>query len=141
MAFLKDVFVSDVLLNIIMYPYHWTLKTKKYDKGNGMSKKRRTYKPGEKANIVLELVRGESTVNEIAQKYGVSPQLISRWRIEFLENMPAVFDKKVSESEKLKQEYEAEKEELISQIGQLTVELNWLKKKQQQVSDWRKKRN
>lgn len=106
-----------------------------------MSKKRRTYKPEEKANIVLEILREESTVNEIAQKYGVSPQLISRWRTEFLDNMPAVFDKKALESEKLKQEYEAEKEELISQIGQLTVELNWLKKKQQQVSDWRKKRN
>jgi len=106
-----------------------------------MSKKRRTYKPEEKANIVLEILREESTMNEIAQKYGVSPQLISRWRTEFLDNMSVVFDKKASETEKLKQEHEAEKEELIGQIGQLTVELNWLKKKQQQVSDWRKKRN
>jgi len=106
-----------------------------------MNKKRRTYKPEEKANIVLEILREESTMNEIAQKYGVSPQLISRWRTEFLDNMSVVFDKKASETEKLKQEHEAEKEELIGQIGQLTVELNWLKKKQQQVSDWRKKRN
>ena len=93
-----------------------------------MSKKRRTYKPEEKANIVLEILREESTVNEIAQKYGVSPQLISRWQTEFLDNMPAVFDKKASETEKLKLEHETEKEELINQIGQLTVELNWLKK-------------
>jgi transposase len=106
-----------------------------------MSKKRRTYKPEEKANIVLEILREESTVNEIAQKYGVSPQLISRWRTEFLDNMSVVFDKKASETEKLKQEFEAEKEDLFNQIGQLTVELNWLKKKQQQVSDWKKKRN
>ena len=106
-----------------------------------MSKKRRSYKPEEKANIVLEILREESTLNEIAQKYDVSPQLISRWRTEFLENMPVVFDKKVSEVEKFKQEHEAEKEDLIGQIGQLTVELNWLKKKQQQVSDWKKKRN
>jgi transposase len=106
-----------------------------------MSKKRKTYKPEEKANIVLEILREESTVNEIAQKYGVSPQLISRWRTEFLDNMSVVFDKKASETEKLKQEYEAEKEDLFNQIGQLTVELNWLKKKQQQVSDWKKKRN
>jgi transposase len=93
-----------------------------------MSKKRRSYKPEEKANIVLEILREESTLNEIAQKYGVSPQLISRWRTEFLDNMPTVFDKKAAEIEKLKQEYEAEKEELINQIGQLTVDLNWLKK-------------
>jgi transposase-like protein len=106
-----------------------------------MSKKRRSYKPEEKANIVLEILREESTLNEIAQKYNVSPQLISRWRTEFLDNMPVVFDKKASEIEKLKQEHEAEKEELINQIGQLTVDLNWLKKKQQQVSDWRRKKN
>jgi len=57
-----------------------------------MSKKRRSYKPEEKANIVLEILREESTLNEIAQKYEVSPQLISRWRTEFLDNMPTVFD-------------------------------------------------
>ncbi|MDA6131500.1 hypothetical protein OSK38_29540 [Escherichia coli] len=42
--------------------------------------------------------------------------------------MSVVFDKKASEIEKLKQEHEAEKEELINQIGQLTVDLKWLKK-------------
>jgi transposase len=84
-----------------------------------MSKKRRSYKPEEKANIVLEILREESTLNEIAQKYEVSPQLISRWRTEFLDNMPTVFDKKAAEIEKLKQEHEAEKEELINQIGHL----------------------
>jgi len=101
-----------------------------------MSKKRRSYKPEEKANIVLEILREESTLNEIAQKYGVSPQLISRWRTEFLDNMP-VFDKKAAEIEKLKQEHETEKEELINPIGQLTVDLNWIKKKQRQVSKWK----
>lgn len=106
-----------------------------------MSKKRRTYSPEEKAKIVLEILREESTLNEISQKYGVSPQLISRWRTEFLENMPAVFDKKATEMEKLKQEHENEKEELINQIGQLTVDMSWLKKKQQQVSDWRRKKH
>jgi transposase len=105
-----------------------------------MSKKRRTFTPDEKAKIVLEILREESTLNEISQKYKVSPQLISRWRTEFLENMPAVFDKKATEMEKLKQEHVAEKEELINQIGQLTVDMNWLKKKQQQVSDWRRKK-
>lgn len=106
-----------------------------------MSKKRKRYSPEEKAKIVLEVLREQSTLNEISQKYGVSPQLISRWRTEFLDNMPAVFDKKSAEIEKLKQEYEAEKEELINQIGQLTVDMNWLKKKQQQVSDWKRKKH
>ena len=94
-----------------------------------MSKKRKKYNPEEKAKIVLEILRENSTLNEISQKYEASPQLISRWKAEFLENMPAVFDKKATEIEKLKQEHEAEKEELINQIGQLTVDMNWLLKK------------
>lgn len=104
-----------------------------------MSKKRKRYSAAEKAKVVLEILREESTLNEIAQKYEVSPQLISRWKTEFLSNMPVVFDKKSTEIEKMRQEHEAEKEELINQIGQLTVDMNWLKKKQQQVSDWRRK--
>lgn len=105
-----------------------------------MSKKRKRYSSLEKAQVVLEILREDSTINEIAQKHAISPQLISRWRTEFLNNMPAVFDKKAAEIEKVKQEYEEEKEELINQIGQLTVDMNWLKKKQQQVSEWRRKK-
>jgi transposase len=106
-----------------------------------MTKKRKTYSPAEKAKIVLELLREESTLNEIATNYGVSPQLISRWKTEFIENMPAVFDKKNTEVEELKKEHSSEKEDLINQIGQLTVDVNWLKKKQEQVLEIRKRRN
>lgn len=105
-----------------------------------MRKKRTTYNPEEKAKIVLEVLREDSTLNEIANKYDVSPQLISRWKAEFLENMPSVFDKKAAELEKLKQEHAAEKEALINQIGQLTVDVNWLKKKQQQVLELKKRK-
>ena len=93
-----------------------------------MSKKRETYNPAEKAKIVLEVLRDDSTLNEIATNYGVSPQLISRSKAEFIENMPAVFNKKNTEVEQLKKEHSAEKEDLINQIGQLTVDVNWLKK-------------
>ena len=73
-----------------------------------MSKKRKTYSPKEKAKIVLEVLREESTLSEIATNYGVSPQLISRWKVEFIENMPAVFDKKNTEVEQLKKEHSAD---------------------------------
>ncbi len=95
-----------------------------------MNKKRTNYTKEEKAKVVLELIKEESTLNEVARRYGVSPQLISRWKNEFIENMPVVFDKKAAEVEKVEKKHEAEKESLISQIGQLTVEINWLKKKQ-----------
>lgn len=104
-----------------------------------MNKKRKRYTPEEKSKIVLELLREDSTLNEIAQKYEVSPQLISRWKTEFIENMPAVFDKKSAEMEKIKKEHIAEKEELIQQIGQLSVEMNWLKKNNSRPRNSREK--
>lgn len=105
-----------------------------------MSIRRKRYTPDEKAQIVLEVLREESTLAEIANKYDVSQQLISRWKSEFIANMASVFDKKASEAEKLKQEYEAEKEVLVNKIGQLTLDVDWLKKKQVQASELRKKR-
>lgn len=50
---------------------------------------------------MLELLREESTLAEIAKKYDVSQQLISRWKAEFLSNMSAVFDKKNENIEKI----------------------------------------
>lgn len=103
--------------------------------------KRKKYAPEEKAKIVLEVLREENTLAEIANKYGVSQQLISRWKSEFLSNMATVFDKKTNAVEKLKQEHEAEKEALVTKIGQLTIDIDWLKKKQVEALELRKKRN
>ena len=105
-----------------------------------MNIKRKKYAPEEKAKIVLEVLREEDTLAEIANKYDVSQQLISRWRSEFLSNMATVFDKKTNETEKLKIEYEAEKEALVTKIGQLTIDIDWLKKKQVEALELRKKR-
>jgi len=105
-----------------------------------MSKQRNHLTPEQKAKIVLEVLREDSTVNEIASKYEVSPQLISRWKMEFIENMPIVFDKKATAVEKLKKEHEAEKEALINQIGRLSIDVEWLKKKQLQVLEMKKKK-
>jgi transposase-like protein len=104
-----------------------------------MKNTRRKWSPEEKATIVLELLREENTLAEIAKKYDVSQQLISRWKTEFLANMPAVFDKKNENLEKVKQEHEEEKELLVKKIGELTIDVDWLKKKQKQISQLKKK--
>ncbi|KDR95065.1 Transposase [Peptoclostridium litorale DSM 5388] len=91
-----------------------------------MTKKRKNWTPEEKSRIVLEVLREESTLIEIANKYGSSQQLISRWKSEFLTNMATVFDKKTNTVKKLKQEHEAEKEVLVNKIGQLTLDVDWL---------------
>ena len=102
--------------------------------------KRKKYTPAEKAQIVLEVLREEETLAAIANKYDVCQQLISRWKSEFLDNMATVFDKKNNETAKLKQEHEAEKEALVNKIGLLTIEIDWLKKKQVEVLELRKRK-
>lgn len=81
-----------------------------------------------KSKVVLELLREEKTLSQISAEYGVHPNLLSRWKADFLERMPSVFSKDTAEIDKLRREYAAEKEELIKQIGQLSVENAWLKK-------------
>ena len=92
-------------------------------------KKRNRYSSEFKTKVVLEVLREEQTVNEIAAKYEVSPVMVSRWKTEFLERSSMVFEKGPSEADKVRKEYESKQEELEKTIGQLTVEVNWLKKK------------
>lgn len=99
----------------------------------------RTTTPEEKATIVLEILREENTLAEIAKKHEVSQQLLSRWKTEFIANMSAVFNKKNEDVDKLKQEHEDEKELLVKKIGELTLDVDWLKKKQIQISQMKKK--
>lgn len=91
--------------------------------------KRRNFTPEKKARIVLEILREENTLSEIAAKHEVHPNLLSRWKTEFLNNAARTFSKEKDETEKVKQLHEKEKDELLRQIGQLSYEVTWLKKK------------
>lgn len=91
-------------------------------------KKKRTFTPQEKANIVLEILREDETLTEISKKYDIAQPVLSRWKSEFLDGMPRVFDKKGADLAKLKVEHEKEKSELLEKIGSLTIDVDWLKK-------------
>lgn len=91
--------------------------------------KRNRYTSEFKSKVVLEVLREEHTVNEIAAKYELSPVMISRWKAEFMERASSVFEKKSNDVDKLKKEYESKQEQLEKLVGQLTVEVDWLKKK------------
>lgn len=91
--------------------------------------KRRHFTPEEKTKIVLEVLREEKTLNEIAAEYEIHPNQLSRWKAEFLSNAARAFNKETDEVEKVKQLHEKEKDELLKQIGQLSYENAWLKKK------------
>lgn len=82
-----------------------------------------------KSKIVLELLKEELSLSQLASGYGIHPNLVSRWKAEFLEGMPRIFNKENAEAEKLKKEYEKQTEELYAQLGKLTAQIEWLKKK------------
>ena len=111
-----------------MIPEIKTDKTAKISQ-NGTMEKRRNFTPEEKAKIVIEVLREEKTLNEIAAEYEIHPNQLSRWKAEFISNAGRVFSKETDEVEKVKQSYEKEKDELLKQIGQLSYEVAWLKKK------------
>lgn len=101
--------------------------------------KRRSYSSQEKANIVLQLLREEKTISQVAAETGIHPTVLARWKAEAIENLPSLFTRGTSETEKMRKQYEAEKEELTRQIGQLTIEVNWLKKKSAEIHQRRRK--
>jgi len=79
-----------------------------------------------KAKIALAAIRGDQTVTELASLYKVHPNQITTWKRQAQDQLVAAFDHKKAKSLKADEKL---KEELYRQIGQLKVELDWLKKK------------
>ena len=79
-----------------------------------------------KARVVVEAIKGQRTMNEIAGEYGVHPGQIAQWKRQVLAELPGLFSSKRSRDAKAEEELKAS---LYQQIGQLKVELDWLKKK------------
>ena len=79
-----------------------------------------------KAKVSLEAIKGERTISEIASKTGVHPNQISTWTKQALEELPDIYSHGRKKREESNEELESE---LYKQIGQLKVELDWLKKK------------
>ncbi len=79
-----------------------------------------------KAKVALAAIRGDQTVTELASLYKIHPNQITTWKRQAQDQLVAAFDSKKAKSSKADEKL---KEELYCQIGQLKVELDWLKKK------------
>ena len=91
-----------------------------------MGKVRKNYSASFKAKVALEAVKKEKTISQLSSEYGVHSNQINQWRKRLLEDLPDIFSQKRKKEEKDTEELQAE---LYQQIGQLKVELDWLKKK------------
>jgi putative transposase len=91
---------------------------------NGTMKKR--YTAAMKAKIVTELLKEEKTLAQLSSEFEVSSKQLSRWKNQVLTEMPRLFENSAAQSQA---KYETKINELYTEIGRLTTQVNWLKKK------------
>ena len=83
-----------------------------------------------KTKVVLEVIKEDATINQIASKYQVPPTNVIDWKKKFFENVSIVFNKEKAVKqyqEKLKSK-DREIEALYKELGKVTAEYSWLKK-------------
>ena len=91
-----------------------------------MSTQRKHYSAEFKARVAFEALKGLKTVNELASTYGVHPTQIAHWKHRLQKEMPEIFS---ARRDKRERDHEAFQAQFYQQIGQLKVELDWVKKK------------
>ena len=89
---------------------------------------KRSYTSKQKVQLVLELLKGEKMVGEIAAENNINPTMLNRWKREFLEAAPKIFDKPEENKARAREdkEHEAQKLQMLKVIGQLTLERDYL---------------
>lgn len=92
-----------------------------------MTRKYRSHTPEFKLKVAIEATRADKTVNQIASEYAVAPNQVVEWKKQLLLDGSLIFQGK--RSSKVPEAYE-DVSCLQQQIGKLTVQVDWLKKKQ-----------
>jgi transposase-like protein len=91
-----------------------------------MKRQRKQHSATFKAKVALEAIKGERTLNELAGQFELHPTQVTQWRKRLVEGAAELFNGRV-EREALQEA--ALRDRLYQEIGQLKVELDWLKKK------------
>jgi transposase len=89
---------------------------------------RKTYSAAFKVKLVQELLKENKSLSQLATEHKVHPTQLRQWRDIVLQGMPTLFDNKQQTADLLAT-HEAQLEELYAQIGRLTTQVAWLKKK------------
>jgi transposase len=87
------------------------------------------YTPKQKAQIVLEILKEEHSIAQIASEYSVHPSQLYKWKSQAVENLSGLFEDDRKGEKALKAEHDRQLKELYAEIGKLTTQLAWLKKK------------
>jgi len=87
--------------------------------------KRKNYAPNFKAKVAVVAIKGDATVVELAQRYQVHPNLITKWKRQALKSLPDVFS---GGQERRDASFDAQVQTLHAKIGELAVERDFLAK-------------
>src|SRR5258708_3203722 len=90
-----------------------------------MSVQRKRYSAEEKTRVAIEAIKGQKTLNELAAEYGVHPSQITQWKKQALEEISTGFSGGRARRERTDEALVAS---LYQEIGQLKMELDWIKK-------------
>jgi transposase len=93
-----------------------------------MKTTRKQYPAALKAKIVLEALRESKTITQLATEHQIHPNLITKWKQTALTELASVFERGPIKDEQA-QAQETKIAELYQEIGKLTTQVNWLKKK------------
>lgn len=90
---------------------------------------RKHFTAKQKAQIVLELLKEEKTVSQIASEYGVHANQLYRWKAQALEGLPGLFENDQKAEKAQQAAHDRQLQELYAEIGKLSTQVAWLKKK------------
>ena len=88
---------------------------------------RRRHSAAFKSMVALDALKGVKTINEIAREHGIHPVQVSEWKKQLAGRLHEVFERPGTGDRQ--QDSEKERARLHAKIGQLAVEVDWLKKK------------
>lgn len=91
-------------------------------------KTRKRYSAQFKAKVVLELLKEEKSLSELANEHGIHPNQLRAWRNVALEGLPQVFER-TNQQQLDRAAYEEQIDRLYTEIGRLSSQLSWLQKK------------
>jgi putative transposase len=91
--------------------------------------KKAHFAASQKAQLVLEMLREDKTIAQIASENGIHPNQLHRWKKQALENLSQLFEEDRKGEKAREAEHERQLDQLYAEIGRLSAQLSWLKKK------------